>query len=92
MEPVALAIASIIKEQSAIIGPIALDQAKKVPGLKIESMNKIEVIGNNKDVLNGLINIYQSLFGKASVEVCKEAFIPYRDKVPADQIPDILKN
>lgn len=85
-------ISNIIKEQMAIIGPVAIDQAKKVPGLKVSSVTDIEVTGNKKDVLNGLVLSYQKLFGNASVEVCKEAFAPYRSKLPQDGIPEILKN
>lgn len=92
MEPFAQAISSIIKEQMAIIGPLAIDQAKKTPGLKIESITQIEVTGNKKDVLAELIDNYEKLFGKASVEVCKEAFKPYSSKIAATDIPDKLKN
>jgi hypothetical protein len=92
MEPVAQAISSIIKEQMAIIGPIAIDQAKKISGLKIESVTQIEITGDKKEVLTGLIESYEKLFGKASVEVCKEAFKPYSSKIPPTDIPDKLKN
>jgi len=92
MDTYAQAVSSIIKEQQSIIGPIALDQAKKVPGLKVSSVTDIEVVGNKKEALNGLVVSYQRLFGNASVEVCKEAFAPYRSKLPQDGIPEILKN
>jgi hypothetical protein len=92
MDTYAQAVSSIIKEQQSIIGPVAIDQAKKVPGLKVSSVTDIEVIGNKKDVLNGLVLSYQKLFGNASVEVCKEAFAPYKSKLPQDGIPEILKN
>lgn len=92
MDSVAQAVSRIIKEQQAIIGPVALDQAKKVSGLEVSSVDDIKVSGNKKQVLNNLVNQYSKLFGKASVEVCKEAFEPYSDKIPSADIPDILKN
>lgn len=91
MDPYIEAVNKIVKEQKSIIGPIALEMAKKVPGLKVES-DKVQITGNNKEVLGGLVSQYAKLFGKTSVEVCKEAFSPYSDKIPACDIPDILKN
>ncbi len=85
------AVSRIIKEQQAIIGPVALDQAKKVSGLEVSGA-EVKVTGNRKDVLGNLVNQYAKLFGRASVEVCKEAFQPYSEKIPATEIPDILKN
>ena len=92
MDPVALAISRIIKEQQAIIGPVALDQAKKVSGLSVTSLDDVKIAGNKKEVLGNLVNQYSKLFGKASIEVCKEAIEPISDKIPQNDLPDILKN
>lgn len=92
MDPVAQAVSKIIKEQQTIIGPIALDQAKKVVGLQIGEVDDIKITGNKKEVLGNLVNQYAKLFGQASVEVCKEAFSSMADKIPASEVPDILKN
>lgn len=86
------AVSHIIKEQQAIIGPVALEQAKKVTGLQVNGVDDIKVTGNKKQVLGNLVNQYAKLFGQVSVEVCKEAVEPYLDKIPAAEIPDILKN
>lgn len=90
MDPYVEAISRIIKEQQSIIGPVALDQAKKVAGLEVGS--DVKITGNKKAVLESLVNQFAKLFGQASVEVCKEAFEPFSDKIPAADIPDILKN
>lgn len=92
MDPYTQAISKIIKEQQAIIGPIALDQAKKVSGLEVKAAEDVRITGNKKEVLTNLVNQYAKLFGKASVEVCKEAFSAVSDKIPVTDIPDILKN
>jgi hypothetical protein len=92
MDPVAQAVSRIIKEQQAIIGPIALDQAKKVSGLSLTSTEDLKVTGNKKQTLENLVKQYEKLFGKASIQVCKEAFEPFSDKIAQTDIPDILKN
>lgn len=92
MDPYVEAISRIIKEQQSIIGPIAIDQAKKVVGLEISGVDDIKLTGNKKEVLGNLVNQYSKLFGKASVEVCKEAFSSVSDKISPSEVPDILKN
>ncbi len=92
MDPVAQAASKIIKEQQSIIGPVALDQAKKVSGLEVKTVDDVKITGPKKAALEGLVNQYAKLFGKASIEVCKQAFSPYSDKIPSTDIPDILKN
>lgn len=92
MDLYAQAVAKIIKEQQEIIGPIALEQAKKVSGLEVTSVDDVRISGNKKDVLGNLVNQYSALFGRASVEVCKEAFQSFSSKIPASDVPDILKN
>lgn len=92
MDPFVMAVSRIIKEQQSIIGPVALDQAKKVAGLQVGGVDDVKITGNKKEVLEGLVNQYAKLFGQASVEVCKEAFSPVSDKFKPAEVPDILKN
>jgi hypothetical protein len=91
MDPFAQAASRIIKEQQAIIGPVALDQAKKVSGLEVSSANDVKISGNKKEVLGALVNQFAKLFGPASIAVCKEAMQPFADKIPQNELPDILK-
>lgn len=92
MDPVAQAASKIIKEQQAIIGPMALDQAKKVTGFNIVTLDDMKVVGDKKQALDGLVKQFAKLFGQASIQVCKEAFEPFSEKIAATDIPDILKN
>lgn len=92
MDPYAQAISRIIKEQQAIIGPIALEQARKVGGLQVRGVDDVKITGNKKDVLTSLVTQYAKLFGQASVEVCKEAFSSVSDKIPSSEVPDVLKS
>jgi hypothetical protein len=81
----------IIKEQETIIGPIALEQAMKVQGLDIGNSNNIQIQGDAKKVLSDLVDQYVKLFGRASIEVCKEAIQEIKPAVAIDQLPDILR-
>ena len=92
MDPFTTAASRIIKEQQSIIGPLAVDQARKVPGLVVQSGDDVKITGNGKEVLTNLINQYAKFFGQASIEVCKEAIEPLKDKFNAGDVPDILKN
>lgn len=79
----------IIKEQESIIGPVALEQAKKVPGLKIES-NAIKLEGDKKNILADLVMVFHDLFGPASDEVSRSAVKTLISQAPKDQIPQVL--
>lgn len=92
MDPYIAAVSRIIKEQQSIIGPVAVDQAKKVTGLQVGGVDDIHISGDKKEILGNLVNQYAKLFGQASVEICKEAFQSFSDKIPVTDIPDILKN
>lgn len=82
----------IIKEQESIIGPIALEQAQKVPGLNVDNQkNQITIDGNKTDILEKLVERYQGLFGQASVQACREAVKGLLTQVPKDQVPALLR-
>lgn len=81
----------IIKEQEGIIGPIAIEQAQKVPGIKInKTNNEILVEGDRKSTLENLVRQYEKLFGPASIEVCRDAVRGLILQAPKDQIPQML--
>jgi len=81
----------IIKEQEGIIGPVALEQARKVSGLSFDLKNhKVTFEGNKKEIIEKLVEQYEYLFGQASVEVCKDAVKSMLSKIPQGEIPQIL--
>lgn len=81
----------IIKEQEKIIGPIALEQARKVQGLNVDMQkHEIKFVGNQKEILEKLVEQYQHLFGQASVEVCREAVKGIIAGAPKESIPSLL--
>lgn len=82
----------IIEEQEHIIGPIAVEQAKKVPGLSIDwDKHNIQFNGDKTDIIEKLVEQYKGLFGQASVEACKEAVQSVISKVPEEQRPPLLR-
>ena len=84
--------AKIIAQQETIIGPVAIEQAKSVSGLKVDwSKHQVTVSGNEQSVIDKLVAQYQELFGKISVEVCKEAASKLISQLPEDKQPKSLK-
>lgn len=81
----------IIKQQELIIGPIALEQASKVKGLSFNEENyEISIVGNKKQILENLVRQYEKLFGRTSIEVCRDAVKGIISEAPKDQIPQLL--
>ena len=78
-----------IKAQETIVGPLALEQAKKVNGLQLTD-SQIVISGDKKAILDNLVHQYEGLFGRASVQVCRDAAKGMLDQLPKDQIPPSL--
>jgi len=82
----------IIQGQEAIIGPVAIEQASQVEGLKIDWDNHKVSVGDNKvGAIEALIQKYKDLFGHISVEVSKQAASSLMSQLPADGLPKSLK-
>ncbi len=83
----------IIKAQELIIGPLAWDEAREVPGLTVLDQKKEQVAlnGDAKEILSKLVTQYEHLFGRASQEVCKEAVKDIVIKMNPVEVPDSLK-
>lgn len=82
----------IISQQEGIIGPVALEQAKKVQGLKLDwPKHEVAFDGNKTDIVEKLVEQYQGLFGRASVEACKDAVKTLLTSVPKNQVPPLLQ-
>ncbi|MBI4137619.1 hypothetical protein HY469_06165 [Candidatus Roizmanbacteria bacterium] len=91
MDQLSLAVQQIIKAQQSVIGPIALDQARLVSGLTVNSPDSVTIAGNPKKILSELVDKYADFFGQASIEVCKDAVREMTPPVPSSDLPDILK-
>jgi hypothetical protein len=82
----------IIKEQESLIGPLALNEARKVSGIIVGSgsQENVEVQGDGKEIVGKLVEQYAKFFGKASIEVCKEAISPILSTLKPGDLPEIL--
>lgn len=82
----------IIEQQESIIGPIAVQQARKVKELKIDwSKHDVDISGSPQTAIDELVAQYQELFGQIAVETCKEVVAQYLSQLPSDKVPSSLK-
>lgn len=82
----------IIREQELVIGPLAWDEAIKVPGFNIDqSHNSVSLSGDGKDIINRLVAQYERLFGKVSHAVCHDAVQDLIAEMKPDEVPESLK-
>ena len=87
-----LAVKTIIVQQEQIIGPLAISEANKVPGLKVTTDFKtLDVAGDSKSILTNLARQYEKLFGKASIEACRESIKEVLPQLPPQDIPEFLR-
>lgn len=91
-DPFSQAVQKIVKEQGNVIGPLALEQARRVDGLKVDlDKHQVSFSGNRTEILERLVEQYQKLFGQASVQVCRDAARPFLAKLPPQEVPALLK-
>jgi len=81
----------IITEQAAIIGPISIEEAKKVQGITVQG-DTVSLVGDNPlIVIDALVARYERLFGRASVEVCQDAVRNLLPSLAKEEIPASLR-
>lgn len=94
MGDITTVIESIIVSQQNVMGPLALEQANTVHGLLVDESGKVKITlkkdASPKDLLQSLVKKYEQLFGRASIEVCKDAIKESGVKLDEKDIPDIL--
>ena len=84
--------AKIIEQQEAIIGPIAVEQAKQISQLKIDwSQHEVDVSGDPQAAIDRLVEVYKELFGQIAVETCKEAVANFLPQLPSAERPKSLQ-
>ena len=84
----------IIEEQELIIGPLAWNEARKVPGLRVVDQKSKQIDfdnGNPAQVIDNLVNQYDRLFGRASREVSRKAAMPFLKNLNPTEVPLSLK-
>lgn len=81
---------AIVKQQEQIVGPVAWSEARRVEGIVIESSSIKKINGDGKQVIESLVKQYATLFGRASIEACRDAVRSVVATLDKDQIPEIL--
>jgi hypothetical protein len=82
----------IIQGQEAIIGPVAIEQARQLTGLTVDWDTKsVTITGDKVSTLEELITKYRDLFGHISVEVSRDAVGALANQLPATAVPESLK-
>jgi hypothetical protein len=82
----------IIERQESIIGSLAVEQARQVPGLHVDWPNHtVSVSGDKVATIDELVQTYKALFGDISVEVSKEAAHSLLNGLKATELPATLK-
>lgn len=82
------AVLSIVNTQKQIIGPLALDMARRVDNITIIN-GSVEITGDPLTVLHKLVKEYEVLFGELSVKVSRDS-IKEMNFNPAE-LPEILR-
>jgi hypothetical protein len=78
---------AIVKYQESIVGQLAWKLAGQAKGVMVAG-DKVTV-KEGKESLENLVQQYEGLFGRASVEVCKDAIRPLLPKMKVD-LPGVL--
>jgi len=89
-----LIVKTIVEHQQVVIGPLAIEQANKVAGLSVTEGGGIQAHVTNKNtstLLMDLVGRYEELFGRASVEVCRDAIKEVTPKVNPSELPQVLQ-
>ncbi|MEP7166792.1 MAG: hypothetical protein ABI758_02325 [Candidatus Woesebacteria bacterium] len=84
---------AIVNHQRDIIGPLAFEQAGKVPGIVVSqsTVSLQESLPDPANTLVGLVHKYEELFGQTSVEVCKDAVKELGSAISSKDLPAILQ-
>jgi hypothetical protein len=90
MDAYTQSVLAVVRAQMSVIGPMALDQARQVKGLKIIDDSHIQIEGDFKTVMTHLVQKYSYFFGQASIEVCKDAIREINPPINPKLLPDNL--
>lgn len=79
----------MIKMQKLMIGPLAVDLARKVSNIIFGKDGEVEIVGNPITVLDQLTKEYELLFGEVSVNICRDSIKEM--KFQPIELPEILR-
>jgi len=81
----------ILRRHERILGNVAIRQAVKIEGLKVDPQTYlVSFEGDKKVLVEKLILQYEKILGGVSIVLSKEAVKDIVPQVPPDQIPQLL--
>jgi hypothetical protein len=83
------AVYNIINIQKQIIGPLALDMARRVANISVGKNGEVEILGDPLTVMHQLVKEYEVLFGELSVKVSRDSIKDM--KFEPTELPEILR-
>lgn len=82
---------AMIKQQEMIVGPLAWSEADKISNISIKE-NRVIIKGDGKQVVDSLVKQFETLFGRASLEVCRDAARSLLLEIDEQDIPSALQD
>lgn len=85
---------AIVLQQMEVIGPLAITQARKAHGITVSDQGRVTLIEKSLsmgDVLVNVVHLYERIFGKTSVELCRDAIRETKISLTATDLPEILQ-
>lgn len=83
-------ILQIISEQKIIVGPLAIELARQVDGIDVQG-STITITKDGRSTLRNLIGVYSQLFGRTSVEVCKDVIAHENPHLKPQELEQLLQ-
>lgn len=80
----------IVEHQKQLIGPLAVDLAKKAGGIEFTSEKELVIYGDPRKVLGNLVNQYKNVFGDLSVQVSRRAVKTLTLDFASGELPEVL--
>lgn len=86
------AILSIVKEQSLIVGPLAVTLLNDLSAFLLLNGSDVDIKSDPIDVLERVVSQYKKVFGQASVEVCRKVVSNPSFQFQPSELPRILQS
>jgi hypothetical protein len=78
----------IVEDQENIIGPLAREEALRISGISFVNDGKdVSLSGDKRHLIDQVVARYEHLFGKASVQVCRDAAAPFLPSLKTGETP-----
>lgn len=91
MDPYAEMAEAIIQKQVLVLAEIALERARKVTGIEVDSAGHVQKVPGGAQAIEELIKQYQELLGPAGISFARDAALPIAKQHPEITLPQALR-